>query len=388
MSTAPVARNRSLPLADNAAVRTTRSGRFAGRAHAVARALVLRRRQPHAPENPQRILIAHHLLLGDTLMLTPLLKKLRTLHPRADIAMTVPHAIAPIYATHPYGVRALPFDPRQPASALYAEAPFDLALVPGDNRYAWLAAAMRARWIVAFAGDRPATKSWQVDRQLPYPAQPAAWGDMVAQLIDGPAPAPYRTSEWRAPACGAFAKPPSPYAVLHVGASSALKRWASDPWRDIAKRLSARGITPVWSAGAQETALVAAADPERRFPSLAGRLDLAQLWHLLQHAHVLIAPDTGVAHLGRVVGVPTVALFGPGSALLCGAGEFWCDAPYRAVTVDPFPCRDQRTLFKREIGWVRRCQRSVAECPKHLCMPAIPFAAVEAAIDAVTGGTA
>jgi ADP-heptose:LPS heptosyltransferase len=103
---------------------------------------------------------------------------------------------------------------------------------------------------------------------------------------------------------------------------------------------------------------------------------------------VLVAPDTGVAHLGRVVGVPTVALFGPGSALLCGAGEFWCDAPYRAVTVDPFPCRDQRTLFKREIGWVRRCQRSVAECPKHLCMPAIPFAAVEAAIDAVTGGTA
>jgi len=103
---------------------------------------------------------------------------------------------------------------------------------------------------------------------------------------------------------------------------------------------------------------------------------------------VLVAPDTGVAHLGRVVGVPTVALFGPGSALLCGAGEFWRDAPYRAVTVDPFPCRDQRTLFKREIGWVRRCQRSVAECPKHLCMPAIPVAAVEAAIDAVTGDSA
>src|SRR6185437_17099880 len=107
----------------------------------------------------------------------------------------------------------------------------------------------------------------------------------------------------------------------------------------------ARGMTPVWSAGARETALVAAADPERRFPSLAGRLDLAQLWHLLQHARVLVAPDTGVAHLGRVVGVPTVALFGPGSAVICGAGDFFANSPYRAVTVDPFPCRDQPLLL-------------------------------------------
>ena len=175
-----------------------RSSRFAGRATAVARALLLRRRARAAPD-PQRILVAHHLLLGDTLMLTPLLKKLRTLHPHADIAMTVPVPIVPLYATQPYGVRALPFDPRHSAAALYAEPPFDLAFVPGDNRYAWLAAAMRARWIVAFDGDRPAAKSWPVDALVAYPDRPAAWGDLVAHIVDGPAPAPYRTSEWRAP---------------------------------------------------------------------------------------------------------------------------------------------------------------------------------------------
>jgi ADP-heptose:LPS heptosyltransferase len=98
---------------------------------------------------------------------------------------------------------------------------------------------------------------------------------------------------------------------------------------------------------------------------------------------VLIAPDTGVAHLGRIVGVPTVTLFGPGSAVICGAGDFFRDAPYRAVTIDPFPCRDQRVLFKRDIAWVRRCGRSVAECPQHLCMPAIDVAAVQAAISSL-----
>ena len=95
---------------------------------------------------------------------------------------------------------------------------------------------------------------------------------------------------------------------------------------------------------------------------------------------MLVCPDTGVAHLGRVVGTPTVALFGPGSAALAGAGAFWREMPYRAVTVDPFPCRDQRVLFKREIAWVRRCGRTLAECAHPRCMDAIEVDAVTAAI--------
>jgi ADP-heptose:LPS heptosyltransferase len=361
-------------------VRRVAASRFASRVDVVARALARRTRARAEPRHPRRILIAHHLLLGDTLMLTPLVKKLRTLHPEADIAMTVPRAIAPLYATRPYGLRALAFDPRSPANALFGEAPFDLALVPGDNRYAWLAAAMRARWIVAFAGDRPRVKSWQVDHEVPYAQAPAAWGDLVAQLVDGAAPAPYRTREWTAPACADFSRPAPPYAVLHVGASSPLKQWTAQRWRELATWLDARGLAPVWSAAAGELAIVDAIDPHRRFASTAGRLDLPQLWQLLAHAELLVAPDTGVAHLGRVVGVPTVTLFGPGSAILCGAGDFWRDMPYRAVTVDPFPCRDQPVLFKREIAWVRRCGRSVAECPEHLCMPAIGVDAVRSAV--------
>jgi ADP-heptose:LPS heptosyltransferase len=93
-----------------------------------------------------------------------------------------------------------------------------------------------------------------------------------------------------------------------------------------------------------------------------------------------VSPDTGVAHLGRVVGAPTVALFGPGSATISGAGAFWRETPYRAVTVDAFPCRDQRVLFRREIDWVRRCGRTLAQCPHPRCMDAV---GLEAAIAAV-----
>lgn len=337
-----------------------------------------------APETPRRILIVHHLLLGDTLMLTPLLAKLRQNHPDAEIVMAVPKAIAPLYAGRPYGVEALPYDPRDIATlrALRRRRGFDLALVPGDNRFSWLARALRARWVVAFAGDIPAWKNWPVDQLPPYPASPAAWGDMVASLVAGPPPVPYRVEDWPAPGFVPFELPAQPYCVLHVGASSMLKTWEPEKWLGLAEGLIQRGFQPVWSGGPGEEELVARIDPARRYPSLAGRLDLPQLWHFLKHASLLVCPDTGVAHLGRLVGTPTVTLFGPGSAEICGSGDFWRASPYRAVSAE-IACRDQDVLFRRRIGWVRRCGRSSRECAVPRCMQAIAVETVLAAVDQV-----
>jgi ADP-heptose:LPS heptosyltransferase len=334
------------------------------------------------PLDPERILVAHHLLLGDTLMLTALIAKLRERHPEADIVMALPEAYAPLYARAPYGVRAIGWSPRDPsASPLWRDRGFDLAIVPGDNRLSWLALALDARWIVAFAGDRPPTKNWPVDESWGYPDRAAAWTDMVAGLVEGSPPARFHTSHWRAPPLDApITLPSKTYAVLHVGASTPLKRWAPARWAALAARLVDGGIEPVWSAGPGEKSLVRACDPDGRYRSLAESLSLTQLWHLIAGASVLIAPDTGVAHLGRVVGTPTVALFGPGSATISGAGAFWRESPYRAVTIDPFPCRDQRVLFRREVPWVRRCGRTLQQCAHPRCMDAIELDAVIAAI--------
>ena len=335
------------------------------------------------PDTPRRILVAHHLLLGDTLMLTPLLAKLRQNFPAAEIVMTTPKAIAPLYAKRPYGVLALPYDPRDLGTlqALRKHAGFDLAIVPGDNRFSWLARALDARWIVAFDGDRPAYKSWPVDELRPYPDAPAAWGDMVAELAAGPEPRAYLSEEWPAPEAAPLDLPPSPYCVLHVGASSRLRLWAPENWRAFAAILTQRGYQVVWSSGRNEQALVAEIDPDGRYPSFAGQLDLPQMWRLLEGAHLLACPDTGIAHLGRLTGTPTVTLFGPGSAVIFGAGRFWRNSPYRAVTVDDIPCRDQDILFRRHLPWVRRCGRSTKECATARCMACLAVEDVLAAIE-------
>ena len=368
------------------------ASRFGVRARVVSHALALRlvRGPRQRPGEVRRALVAHHLLAGDTLMLTPLLAKLRAVYPGAEIAMTVRRALAPLYAGRPYGVDALPFDPRDKGALrdlLDASNGFDLAIVPGDNRYSWLAAALDSAWVVAFAGDRPAAKSWMVDELVPFPDRPMAWSDMNLRLVPGAFAARYDPADWPAPPHAPFERPAlgnsGRYAVLHVEASTALRRWDNQKWLALATRLAGQGITPVWSSGPAGKAIVDEIDHDRRFPSLGHRLDLAQLWHLIAGATLLVSVDTSIAHMAKLTYTPTVALYGPSSDVLFGRGRFWSEAPFREVTVPDFPCRDQRTLFKRRVEWVRRCQRAMgqaaAECADPRCMHALGLDGVLAA---------
>ena len=151
----------------------------------------------------------------------------------------------------------------------------------------------------------------------------------------------------------------------------------------LAKSLVSQGFAPVWSGSAAEAGLVEQIDPGHQYASTAGRLDLAQLWHLLQGAALLVVPDTGIAHLAKLTGTPTVCLFGPGSDGLFGTGEFWRNHRFVPVIESDFPCRDQHTLFGRRIEWVQRCQRSTAQCAAPACMHALDVERVIAACDAL-----
>ncbi|SAL20050.1 glycosyltransferase family 9 protein [Caballeronia humi] len=343
--------------------------RLPGRIRIIARALPRLALKPwrRKPVQPQRILIAHHLLLGDTLLLTPLVAKLRGQYPRARIVLACPKPIIPLYAGRPFDIDVIPFDPRDVAtvSAIIASGPYDLGIVAGDNRHAWLALAAGCRWIVGHAGDVPAWKNWPLDEGRPYPAEPAAWADLATELVDGPPPPRYRPGDWPAPAHAdlpELAALTRPYVVLHPGASTEVKRWPDERWRALAAFVESQGFEPVWSGGPKEVDLIRAIDPDARYLNFAGRVGLGELWHLYAGSKAIVCPDTGVAHLGRLIDVPTITLFGPGNALIHGAGEYWSAAPFVPVTIADMSCRDEPYIFRRHVAWVRRCDRNETTC--------------------------
>lgn len=353
---------------------------LAGALRMLAGALTRRR-----PSHIQRILIAHQLLLGDTLMLTPLLAKLRAQYPQAELVMLCPPAYTPLYQGRPFGVEVWPYDPRsvrQLLQRIFGRG-FDLALLPAENRLSWLARALGSRWTVAFEGDPGRAKNWPIDEFKPCPTTPMAWGDWAALLIDGAPPQPYQTSAWPAPPAAPFERPTEPYVVMHLGASSPLRRWDADKWRAAAAWCQQQGLNVVWSCGAGEFALVDAADPEGVFPRYAGSLSLPQLWQLLASARLVISLDTGVAHLAHVVGTPSVILYGPGSPVLFSGGEFWRNHPEEKVFIPDFPCRDENLIFRRFIAWAGHCGRTLRDCQDPRCMHGITVEAVTRAAQTV-----
>lgn len=307
------------------------------------------------PAEPRRILVVAPLLIGDALLLAPLLAKLRVRYPGAELRMTMGRAAAPLFAGRPYGVEAGAYDPRDAATVQrLAEWPApELAFVPGDNRFSWLAGALGAGWIVAFSGDRPAYKSWPVDEQVAFPQAPAAWHDIAATLIEGPAPAPYKADDWGPVPCAPFDRPAGRYAVLHVEASRPDKHWREGKWLELAGSLHRQGFVPVWSAGPAGLDLVRRIDPRETFQAVGHRLDVAQLWNLVAGASLLVCPDTGVSHIGKLAGTPTVTIYGPGAAALFGRGEFWRDAPFRELTDADLAPRAP-LLFKRAVPFRER----------------------------------
>ena len=115
--------------------------RVANRLRALAGALagaLARPRLPARPADPRKVLVLHELLLGDTLMLAPLLAALRHRYPGAEIFVTSSPGYAGLFGARPYGATVLPYSERDP-DALDALAPArdcEIAILPGDNRHA------------------------------------------------------------------------------------------------------------------------------------------------------------------------------------------------------------------------------------------------------------
>lgn len=129
-----------------------------------------------------------------------------------------------------------------------------------------------------------------------------------------------------------------PYVVFHPGAAVPARRPAAADSRRLVGELVAAGYRVLVTGSPAERSLtrfVAAGQAK----DLAGRLDLPALAAVLDRAEVVVAPNTGPAHLAAAVGTPVVSLFAP-----VVAAQAW--APHGVPVVllgdQAAPCRGSR----------------------------------------------
>lgn len=331
------------------------------------------------PDNPASILILHSMLLGDSLMLYSLLRKARERYPDARIAITVPTPLMSLFACRPCGAEIIEFSPKRfdTVRAVLRAGPFDLAIIPAENRLAWLARATGARHIAGFAGDVPNWKNWMLDTAIEFPPAPMALGDLFMTLLPGADPQPFQTGDWPFPQADSLPVLPANAVVFHIASSQATRRWPAQHWLELGRRLRARGFKPFWSLAPGEERLLEEHDPGREFPPLM--LRFAPMWHALSQARLLVSIDTSMVHLARLAGTPSVVLYGPTHPSLFGGGRFWQNTPSLPVLVEDVQCRNVGRLFRRPVSWARMCSRGLDSCADPYCIRQISVEQVERA---------
>ncbi|HUP05522.1 MAG TPA: glycosyltransferase family 9 protein [Caldimonas sp.] len=159
--------------------------------------------------------------------------------------------------------------------------------------------------------------------------------------------------------------PGRPYIVVHPGASAPSRRWPAERFGAAAAQLAhATGRTVVFTGGADEQALVAAARDACRAPSwsFAGRLELGAFAALISGADLLLTNNSGPVHIAAALGTPVVDCY----ALTNPQHEPWRVAS--RVLSHEVPCRD--------------CLKSICPQGHHGCLLGVTTeCVVEAAVE-------
>lgn len=103
------------------------------------------------------------------------------------------------------------------------------------------------------------------------------------------------------------------FAVISPAASKAERNWLPERYAAAAEHLASRGIAPVLCGGPaqidRELGEQIQAHTDKIALNLIGKTDLNQLLAVLSRAILVLAPDTGPAHMATMVSTPVVGLY-------------------------------------------------------------------------------
>jgi len=290
-----------------------------------------------AGPTPDRILVIKLRYVGDVLLATPALSRLREGFPQAHIAMLVNPGTDDVVRGHPALDDVLVVERGNPARqwrfmrelrARRYDHVIDLTDSDRSAVLAWLSGApvrigynSEGRWRGCLY-----TRIVEADRfgmhQVRYHLKATE-----ALGLTGPAPAPAlvvspearSTAERLLKEAGCDAS--RPLVCVHPGARWWFKSWPAERFAALADRVQSDTSAQVLFLGGEQERGAAgriAQSMQTPFRSLVGRTGLQELAAVLARAALHVGNDNGPMHMAAALGVPVIGLFGPSDPAVWG----------------------------------------------------------------------
>lgn len=275
---------------------------------------------------PPNILLVRFSAMGDTLLMTPLIRALRLRHPEARLTVLTREAYAPLFQHNPRITEVIGWRQGSSLAALgrrlQAERFSHQLDLHGSLRSYALRLRVGGRW-TSYPKHRVArfllirTKRDRYRDRRPVAER---YFDAARELDVAPDPGSLELFLPRAvlEAAERFLAERGigtrrQLIAAAPGASRFTKRWPLHHWIALVRRLvdSGNDIVVVGGAAEVEAARELAAAGGDSAVSAAGAFDPTGTAALLKRARALVSGDTGAMHLATAVGTPVAALFGP-----------------------------------------------------------------------------
>ncbi len=286
-------------------------------------------------KNQNQILVIKMRYIGDTVLITPLLKALKTGIPNAQVDALVNKGTHQVLADNPFMGNTLIFDYQRSKSSFgyslklmkyIRNKKYDTVIdLTNNDRASLFTLVSGARRRIGYTSDHLLRRKFcytdvidsilgkihTVDHHL-KPAQ--ALGITVTDYHPSIAVSEERIFEIEKMLLSEGLERDEPYVVIHPGARRWYKSWPPDRFARLGDRIFQEFGSRVIISGGEADLDVCSRiveDMKHRGLNLAGRVALSDLPALIKKAVCLVGNDSAAIHIATAVKTPAIALFGP-----------------------------------------------------------------------------
>lgn len=289
---------------------------------------------PSGDGEGEKILFIRYSALGDILLATPYARALKERYPESELTWLVARPYEEILEGQPFINKILPWDRHKDNKAFV-----QLLLEIRKQRF--------TRVVSLHGSDRGAIMALFSGASNRY-CDPAKWkfiyskaddtfwnvhGLTEPKTSDVGFVATREMLEW---ASENLNQAGESFILAAIGASREVKQWPAIRWIEFAEYASGRGIVTVLAGdGPEEEAKaheIERATASTKLVNMVGKVPLSFLAGVVAKARLVIAGDTGILNMARIMGVPSLALLGPtglpaGPGLMEPGQIFYADCP-------------------------------------------------------------